>query len=237
MIRNFITPEEFYNRHPVRQLVDSAALPGILGAAAGVVGEELRSQGNLRTGFQLPIMFESIDLYEPIAFTADTTSTSAASKESSRLVADCTVAPEGTTYVTLEGCYDATPDGDTIWFPIVDLQGDAVIIDVLAVELKSCPFITSAVTYRYKVFTTDTVTMRVYLVDGSIDELIRYKALEIALEPLIDGSNERIWNYYQLARERYSETLQKLHAAYDSDEDGTIDTDETNTRNITRMRR
>ena len=237
MIRNFVTSAEFYARHRIKNLVSPSEINGILGDAAARVGEELRSRGNNRPGFMLPQMFEDLDPYETKTFTADTTSSTTAGKESGRFVVECTVAPSSAATVTLEGCYDGTPDANTVWIPIINTEGDAVTIDIRDAILYPVQIVTNAITYRYKVVTSMSFTARIYMVDNSIAELIKLKAVVNALLPLIDGTNERIWNYRSIAEADYAKVLAELRAAYDEDGDNVIDTDETSTREVTWLRR
>lgn len=238
MIRNYLSADEFLAAYPIKTLTKGANLPRILGKAAAQVGQDLRSRGNRRRSFQVPIHFDSaLNAFAIESFTVGKTSDSVVGYGASRFVVDCTTAPSADAVFALQASNDDTPDGNTIWFDVIGEDDLPVSVTVQQVWQYAVPFVTQGVSYRYVLTTDVEFSARVYLVDGATDTLVMLKALQNILLPLMDGTNERIELMHKYAESRYDAELTRLTTDYDTDDDQVIESTDTDTRQRVRYLR
>lgn len=208
MLRNYVTTEEFYRFHAVEKLLPIPDLQKKLGSATVIVGNDLREGGNNLASFQIPVMMNSAQMYQKTTFTQNTTGASVTAKNALRLVVWSGSTPIGESKVRLEGSYD-----NLLWVPILDITDQLLEVYIISDTFYSSLFNTKYPYYRYEVITDESIDLAIFLIDTSVDELIRWKALELGMLEIIEPDS-RSGEIYNIASRSYVQKLTSLRADY-----------------------
>lgn len=208
MLRNYVTTEEFYRFHAVEKLLPIPDLQKKLGSATVIVGNDLREGGNNLASFQIPVMMNTTEAYQKTTFTQNTIGTAVSAKNAMRLVVWSGTTPVGEVKVKLEGSYD-----ESLWIPILDITDQLLEVYISSDSFYSGLFNTKYPYYRYEVITDESVDLAIFLLDTSVDELIRWKTLELGMLEIIEPDS-RSGEIYNVASRSYVQKLTSLRADY-----------------------
>jgi len=216
MFTCYLTPEEFFASRDAKQWFP-ADVEQKLRNAAIIVSDDLRRRGVDPSRLMPATQLVGTDLYERVtksSFTGDAVACSAAS----RVVVEVDSEEFCTFY--LEGSKD-----ETIWRRIRStITPDALRIEVSGAGTFSQRFAEQYPYYRLVMTSDDDIIFTAYLVDDSATRLIEFKAIEEAMFLVLD-LDTRTQQLYDASREQYSRLIESIKAAYDSDGDGTPDTE------------
>ena len=234
MLQLYVTPAELKSFHPIDRFVKSdAELLTALSAAAYDVSEELRARGFLSMGVQPPRMFDALTDYAEITKAAAFTSDDIDARSEGRFVVVNASGLSTAATFTLQGSHDATT-----WRNVMGMDGTPLVLTVLEAGTYSSLFYEHYPHYRYVLSTSESITYSPYLVDSSIDSLIRYRAILTAFLPYAD-SNTTLREICDYCQERYSVGFNKLLLDYqqDTDGDGEVDDNQYDIRPRVRLYR
>lgn len=228
MIRQFVTPEEFWADHNIERYCSRENLPRKLSAAEREVRELFRSKKINTRQMQVPQML--VGDYKTPTTKATDADGSSTSVSGTRFVVEVLTDDSLSTF-TLEGSEDGTN-----WKQVYDrITGTYISIEPTGAGIYSAPFAESYPYYRYRLTTDASVTFLCYLVDASIDLLIEYKTLELIYE---DGlGDDKVDRKYEYAVQKFSTLLATISADVDIDGDGSIDSEEQSAQQVTRLHR
>ena len=232
MLYNYVTLQEFKDfRDLSRYFKDDDKIIIGLNTALEDLSDDMRAKGYDPMLCMIPLMFDSLDMFETITKAATFTSESLDAGNETRLVVNVSTETASAVVFTLEGSMD-----ETIWIPIKDLAQVNVSISTQANGIYSVKFASRYKHYRYTVTTSESVTYSAYLVDTSFDNLIKWKAIYILMFPWIDADST--------AREIYNEAVQSYSTLFNSDvfdydksEDGSITASEQDYKKIVTLYR
>lgn len=231
MLRQFVTPNEFLSDHSVMRYGGKNADETIrlkLSAAEREVRELLRSKDTKTRQLQVPQML--VGTYAVLTTKASDTTGDSRSLSGTRYVVEC-FTDDTSAVFKLQGSEDGTN-----WRSVQDrITGTDVVIEPTGAGIYSAPFAESYPYYRYILETDSSVSFLVYLVDGSFDLLIGYKALELLYEDNL--GEDRVNNKHEQAAMKFQKLFDKLVADVDLDEDGTVDSDERDSKQVHRLYR
>jgi hypothetical protein len=218
MFTSYLTPEEFYAAHQVQQWILPELCEQRLRNAALVVADDLRRRGVDTARLQAPVMLVGTSLYGRVTKSTDYTGDAmTAVVASSRLVIE--VDSGGYASFKLEGSKDKIT-----WRRLNSVvTGQALEIEVNEEGTYSARFFEQYPYYRIVLTTDEAITFTAYLVDASVDMLVEYRALQDGMFLVLD-IDDRTQQLYDASRERYDELVNSIKAEYDTDGDGTPDT-------------
>lgn len=231
MFRNYVTPTEFYQFHAVKDLIDDIRLVTALNSAGIQVRQDLIGRGDSPRAYQVPVMMvANQENYQKATYSSNTTGSAIEAFNSSRLVVESGTTPTGTVTVELDGSNNGSDDSP-VWIPVRDMEDKPLKIDVTSdLNIVSSLFLTLYPYYRFRVTTSESVSLSIYLVDSSVDELIRWKAMELGLLDIIDPDS-RVMVMHDESKEKYRYVLDNLRPDYDSDGDYALEDGDEATRN------
>ena len=221
MYQPYLTQREFYSFYDVSRIISEDKFPGIRGAAALQVEQDMRARGNDPASLMVAISLVEADDYAQKTITATTTYDGITPYNANRLVVDITAITDEATF-TLEGSRD-----DTTYRAIESsVDGKAVKI-VTQSDSEYVDFFTSKYEYvRLKVVTSSSLTFTAFVIDATLDMLTMYKMIEIGAMPYAGNPEADELSAY--AKAMYSQTIQSLTIDADVDGDGEIEDGEDN---------
>ena len=218
MFTCYVTPDEFYaGRSGIEHWIPSETCEGVLRNAAMAVADDFRSRGIDISRLHTPVMLEG-DLYDYVTKTADYTGSAISAGNASRLVIECTDADDTCTFY-VEGSKD-----NSTWSRLRNVvDGLPMALELAGEGLYTSRFFEKYAYYRLKLVTSASVTFSAYMVDGSPDALIVWKAIENAMYLVLDADT-RTQELYDAAREQYDRLMAQLVTDYGYiNDDGDVD--------------
>lgn len=228
MLRQFVSPDEFFADHNIARYCDRASLPLKLSAAERETRELLRARKANTRQLQLPQMLAGT-YPVPTSVSADATGDTCQIR-GSRFVVEIFTDDTNAVF-TLEGSED-----ETNWRTVYDrMTGTGIRIEAFGAGIYSAPFAESYPYYRYTVTTSAAVSHLPYLVDSSLDLLIEYKTLELIYQDFL--GDDLIDRKHDAAVQKFERLMATLAADVDIDGDGTVDTEERDALPVRRVYR
>lgn len=187
------------------------AYTNALDSALEEVIDYLRDIGISRRQVYIPRMFDSLDLFQTRAVSAAHTSPAIQPTVNETRFVLTVASRTAPATITIEG----SDDGSN-WFTTATLSIDGEPGTFSTRLLDGSQYV------RYTISPEDDITYSPFLVDTSLDLSIIYKACEIVLFPHINGDSNADEMYHEV-RQLYAQSMSKVIADIDTDNDGSID--------------